>query len=208
MQSIQVYGYQDPQLTGTLQDDPEPAQPGTPGFWDSSGGWKSPADVAKPLVVRLPSTTDVPRICFDARDTSGYEVIILNTDVLEYTTLEGVPIASAAPVITALSSTSATIGGPDVLLTVEGTGFRRGALITFNGTEEVTTIAALQTTIAMASATTPGSYEVRVVNQDGQVSEPSMFEIQAPAMRRSRAAPEPEPEPEPRHRRSRSEDKE
>lgn len=187
MNSIQVTGYQDPQLTGTLQDDPEPAAPGTPGFWDSQGGWKSPEDVGKPLVARLPSTTDVPQLLFDARDTSGYEVILLNTDVLEYTTLEGVPVDSAAPVLTALSSTSAPIGGPDVLLTVEGTGFRRGALITFNGAEEVTTIAALQTTINMASATTPGSYAVTVKNQDGQESEPLMFEIQEPAARSRRS---------------------
>lgn len=188
MQSIQVYGLHDPQLTGTLQDDPAPAEPGTPGFWDSQGGWKSPEDVGKPLVARLPSVAEVPRLLFDARDTSGYEVLIFNEDVLELTTLEGEPVESAPLVLTALSSTSATIGGPDVLLTVTGTGISRAALIMFNGSEESTRIAALETTINMASATTPGSYEVRVINTNtGVVSEPLMFEIAEPAARSRRS---------------------
>jgi hypothetical protein len=190
MQSIQVYGYQDPQLTGTLQDDPLPAAPGHPGFWDAQGGWKSPEDLGTPLVARLPSTAEVPQILFEARDGTGYEVHLFSTDTLEYTTLEGGPIPGPQPQLTELSSTSATIGGPDVLLKVSGTGFSRGALIVWNGTPESTTVVTLETTINMASATTPGSYPVAVVNPDGQVSEPLMFEIQEPAARSRRGSRE------------------
>ena len=193
MQSIQVSGLHDPQLTGTLQDDPEPAAPGRPLFWDPAQGFRSPPDVGKALVARLPSSTPAPPLLYDARDVSGYEVLVFNTDTLDYTSLEGVPVASAPPVLTALSTTSALIGGPDVLLKVEGTGFSRGALIMFNGAEESTRIVGLETTISMATATTPGSYEVRVVNTtDGQMSEPLLFEIQEPAAgsRRSRRSEE------------------
>lgn len=189
MNSITVHGLHDPQLVGTFQDDPLPAEPGKPGFWNSvTGGWQSPEEVGKPLFVRLPSPTPVPQILFDARDVSGFEVLVFNEDVYEFTTLEGVPVDSAPPVLTALSSTSAHIGGPDVLLKVEGTGFSRGALIMFNGAEESTRLVGLETTINMASATTPGSYEVRVVNKNtGEVSEPLMFEIEEPVTRSRRS---------------------
>jgi hypothetical protein len=205
MESIAVTGLNDPQLTGTLQDDPAPASPEHPGFWASAGGWKTPEEVGKPLVVRLSSPTPAPLLCFAARDTSGYEVIIFNDDTFEYTTLEGVPVPGPAPVLTELSSTSAIIGGPNVLLKASGTGFSRGAQLTFNGGLEATSVTTLETTINMASATTPGSYPVTVKNPDGQESEPLMFTLTEPVARRGRAAepePDPKPDPEPRHRRS------
>jgi len=199
MESIQVTGFQDPQLSGTLQDDPAPAAPGHPGFWDSSGGWKSPEDVGKPLVVRVPTAGPPPQLLLDARDTSGYEVLLFQEDTLTYTNLEGVPLPGPRPVLSGLSSTSAIIGGPDVALVVTGTGLSRGAMLLFNGSEEATEVVSLQTTIAMATATTPGSYPVVVRNPDGQESEPLMFEItEAAAVRRRNPVPDPEPEPRPR----------
>lgn len=205
MESIQVTGYQDPQLAGTLQDDPAPAAPGRPRFWDSSGGWKSPDDVGKPLVARVPTAGPPAQILLAARDVSGYEVLLFQEDTLTYTTLEGAPLPGPQPVLTALSSESALIGGPDVALVVTGTGLSRGAVILFNGSEEATEVVSLETTVSMASATTPGEYPVVVRNPDGQESAPLMFTLtEAVAARRRSPTPEPdpEPEPEPRHRRS------
>src|SRR5262245_7029411 len=76
-----------------------------------------------------------------------------------------------AAVITSLNPDSAEIGGPPVTLHVIGTGFTNDAVINFNGGDEETTYVSateLTTLVKPSTATTPGSYPVKVVQADGE----------------------------------------
>ena len=146
--------------------------------------------MGKPLFARLSSPTPAPQLLFDARNVAGYEVVIFNEDTLEYTTLEGAPLPGPAPVLGALRPPRRRSAARMCSCRWTGTGFSRGALITFNGNEEATTVVTLETTIAMATATTPGEYAVTVKNQDGQESAPLMFTFTEPTAQRKRSTRE------------------
>ncbi|MDB5234238.1 MAG: hypothetical protein JWR44_1231 [Hymenobacter sp.] len=71
------------------------------------------------------------------------------------------------PTISTLAPSSATAGDPGFTLTVNGSGFVSGAVVSFNGTNRVTTfVSATQLTAAILAAdvATAGSYNVVVTN--------------------------------------------
>jgi hypothetical protein len=88
----------------------------------------------------------------------------------------GLPSAEA-PTLVTINPNTAVIGGPDLTMTVKGTGFSPGTAITFNGGEENTVFVdtkTLTTIVKPSTATTPGTYPVTVVNSAGE-SEPAGF---------------------------------
>ena len=75
--------------------------------------------------------------------------------------------ANPAPVITSLSQTSATAGGPGFTLTVNGSNFVSGAVVNFNGTAETTVYVSgtqLTATIKAGDIAIGGSFNVTVTN--------------------------------------------
>jgi uncharacterized protein (TIGR03437 family) len=91
-------------------------------------------------------------------------------------------ISPAAPVITSLSPTSATAGGPAFTLTVNGTGFLSGATVDWNGTALPTTLVSatqLTATVTASLIAVPASINITVVNPGGTPSSASAFPITA-----------------------------
>jgi hypothetical protein len=75
------------------------------------------------------------------------------------------------PVLSGIDPDSAVIGGPDLTMTVTGSGFGPGTVITFNGGEETTAFVdsrTLTTIVKPSTATTPGTYPVTVFNPLGE----------------------------------------
>ena len=123
-----------------------------------------------------------------------------------------------APTLTTLDPATVVVGAPSFTLHVRGTGFLPGAVITFAGHDEPTTVVSaseVTTGVDMALWVGPDAVPVTVRNADGQVSAELSFtftEAAAPEgtangtsrhERKGLARSEPEPEPEPpaRHRR-------
>jgi hypothetical protein len=75
------------------------------------------------------------------------------------------------PVLNSINPSSATIGGPDLTMNVNGSKFVDGSVIVFNNGDEPTTfesVSQLSTVIRPSTALVPGSYPVYVRNPDGQ----------------------------------------
>jgi hypothetical protein len=113
------------------------------------------------------------------------------------------------PALTALDPATAEIGAPSFTLHVRGTGFLPGAVITFAGHDEPTTLVSgseVTTGVDMALWLGPDAVPVAVRNADAQVTAPLAFTFTAPALEgtsrsgKPARAPEPEPDP-PTHRR-------
>lgn len=86
-----------------------------------------------------------------------------------------------------LDPAQAEIGGPDLTMSVIGTGFTAAAVITFNGGDEATTRVSsteLTTIVKPSTATVAGVYPV-TVKQDGQETEPLGFTFSEPVITRS-----------------------
>lgn len=86
------------------------------------------------------------------------------------------------PVVTGLSPESAEIGSADLTLTVSGTGFADGDVISFNGGDEPTTFVndtTLTTVVKPSTASGPWSIPVRV-NGAGGSSNALMFSFTEP----------------------------
>src|SRR5262249_38819828 len=76
-------------------------------------------------------------------------------------------VTNAQPVLSGLTPTSVTAGGPDFGLVVQGEGFCSASLVTWNGSPRVTTFNAhnaLTVKITAADIATAGSAQVVVVN--------------------------------------------
>ncbi len=89
----------------------------------------------------------------------------------------------SAPTITSLSPTSATAGGAQFTLTVNGTNFLSGATVQFNGTALATTFVSatqLTATVTAGLIANVGSGTVTVVNTGGNSSTASTFPINPP----------------------------
>ncbi len=89
-------------------------------------------------------------------------------------------VSAPAPVITSLSPASATAGGADFTLTVNGTGFVSGDTVKWAGTALTTTfVSATQLTAAVPAnlITTAGSASVTVVTSGSVTSNASAFTI-------------------------------
>ncbi|WP_051719184.1 DUF4394 domain-containing protein [Hymenobacter sp. IS2118] len=97
------------------------------------------------------------------------------------------PTPNPAPTISSLSPSSATAGDPAFTLTVTGTGFIAGSVVSFGGTARATTfVSATQVTasipaLAIAMA---GTYNVTVTNAapGGGTSAPATFTVIAPVV--------------------------
>lgn len=89
---------------------------------------------------------------------------------------------SQAPGITSLSPDSANACGPAFTLTVNGSNFVSGAVVSWNGTAQTTTfVSSTQLTAAVPAAAiaTPGAASV-TVTQNGQTSNTAIFTITNP----------------------------
>ncbi len=117
----------------------------------------------------------------DADGAVGQWHYILPTDP-DWTVVSDQP-----PVVTTISPRVAPAGGAARTLTVDGTGFTRGATIQWNGAARPTTFVSgsrLTTTIPASDLAVPSGASVRVVNATfnapatGQVSNATAFEVQ------------------------------
>jgi hypothetical protein len=92
--------------------------------------------------------------------------------------------APAGPVLTSLAPSSATAGGADFTLTVNGTNFVSGAVVQWNGASRPTSFVSATRLTAAIPATdiaSQGTAQVTVANPDGSVSNAATFPINAPA---------------------------
>ncbi len=83
------------------------------------------------------------------------------------------PEAADGPAVTALSPASAAAGGPEMVLTVNGSGFVAGSAVRWNGSERVTTFLSatqLSAAIPASDVSAPGNVAVSVTNPGGGVS--------------------------------------
>jgi hypothetical protein len=173
VESINLVGMHDPQLTGTMQDDPLPATEETPSFWRAQGGWQHPDNVGQPLVAQLAPEVLIPPILFAARDNSHYEIAIQRMGQDLYTTLEGELWPGQTPTVTSLSPDKVTLGGSNVTMKVLGSGFGPGSVICLDGEPVVTMLTqvlALATELQVEGATEATSRTVTVRNPDGAES--------------------------------------
>ena len=91
--------------------------------------------------------------------------------------------ATANPVITGLSPSSATAGGPSFTLTVNGSGFLNTSTVQWNGSSLTTTYISgtqLSAVVPSAQIATPGLANVSVLNPGGVTSNAVTFTITAP----------------------------
>jgi len=79
------------------------------------------------------------------------------------------PAPPAAPVISSINPATVTAGTTGLVLTVAGTGFSDGAIVTAAGNDEATTLGA-SATISDAAIATAGTVPVQVRNADGTLS--------------------------------------
>ena len=87
---------------------------------------------------------------------------------------------SPNPVISSLSPTSATVGGPAFTLTVNGTGFASGAVVVFDNTSATTTFVSSSQLTAMVPANLIANAHtatVQVSNPSGAVSNTVNFPV-------------------------------
>lgn len=85
-------------------------------------------------------------------------------------------------VLTALAPAQATIGDPSFTLSVQGTNFDDGAVIVWNGSDEVTTFVSateVTTDVDMSTAQTAAPMPVQVRNLDATLSNTLEFQILA-----------------------------
>ncbi len=93
--------------------------------------------------------------------------------------------AASGPTITSLTPNTAAAGRRDLNVTITGTQFVNGATVTVNGTglsgapQAAVFVSATQltTTITRAELATVGTLTVAVVNPDGTVSNPAIFNV-------------------------------
>ncbi|MBF9237309.1 T9SS type A sorting domain-containing protein [Hymenobacter sp. BT683] len=105
---------------------------------------------------------DVP-----AGATSGTIVVTTPGGTATSTASFTVTAPVVTPVISALSPNAQVAGGPDVTLTITGTGFTPSSTVNFNGvsyTQTSSTATTLVVTIPASALTTAGSYTVSVSN--------------------------------------------
>jgi hypothetical protein len=87
------------------------------------------------------------------------------------------------PTLTGVSPNVAIIGGADVTMICDGSGFTEGSTITFNGGDEPTTFISdtqVSTIVKPSTATTAGSYPVTVKSGPFETA-PVMFTFSDPA---------------------------
>ncbi|HXQ25633.1 MAG TPA: hypothetical protein VN822_04420 [Candidatus Acidoferrales bacterium] len=96
------------------------------------------------------------------------------------------PVQAGLTLTPPLSPASATAGGAGFTLTVNGTGFAQGDVVTWNGSQLITNIAAMNTTVATAmvpadNIATAGTASVSVSTSNPLVATPSTtFTITGP----------------------------
>ena len=91
-------------------------------------------------------------------------------------------LAQAAPTITSISPTSASVGGAAVTLTVNGTNFASGSVVRLNNTNLTTTFVSstqLTAVIPSSSLAAAGARTITVVNTGGQTSNSVTFTVAA-----------------------------
>jgi uncharacterized repeat protein (TIGR03803 family) len=94
-------------------------------------------------------------------------------------------VNNPVPIISSISPTGALAGGPGFTLTVNGSNFVTGSVVSFNGNARTTTfISATQLTAAILATdvTTPGSFNVTATNPTpgGGISNAITFTVQTP----------------------------
>ena len=92
-------------------------------------------------------------------------------------------IAVQGPVITSISPASVAAGGPTLTLTVNGTGFVAGAVVSFNSTPLVTSfVSGTQVTAGVPASliVLPGSVQITIANASGLASNAVTLTVTAP----------------------------
>lgn len=78
------------------------------------------------------------------------------------------PTQAQAPAITSLSPNTAVVGGPDLTMTVVGSGFTSGSVIVWNGSDEPTTVvSATQVSTGVKPSTASGPWAIPVAVRNG-----------------------------------------
>jgi hypothetical protein len=154
-------------------------------YWNGSPRSTTFDRVANHLVVQIPAS--------DLATANSVNVTVANPapgggmsqNSITFT-IEPVHAGLALTLPSPLSPSSAAAGGADFTLTVNGTGFAQGDVVTWNGSERPTTIAPLNTTVATAQITkddiaTAGAASVSVITANPVVATPSTtFTITGP----------------------------
>lgn len=91
------------------------------------------------------------------------------------------PPPSQAPVINSLDPNTAVVGGPDVTMTVNGSGFTSQSVIVWNGGDEPTTfVSNTQVTTGVKPSTASGPWSIPVAVRNGdKVSNSLAFQFTA-----------------------------
>jgi hypothetical protein len=94
------------------------------------------------------------------------------------------PFQSGAPLISSLSPANAAAGGPEFTLTVNGTNFAAGDVVTWNGSVRATTFLTstqVTATITKNDIATPGLGSVSVITSNPLLASPSVaFAVTGP----------------------------
>lgn len=93
------------------------------------------------------------------------------------------PPPSQAPVINSLNPNTAVVGGPDLTMTVIGSGFTSGSVIVWNGGDEPTTfVSATQVSTGVKPSTASGPWSIPVAVRNGdKISNSLAFQFTAAA---------------------------
>ncbi|HTQ57942.1 MAG TPA: putative Ig domain-containing protein [Bryobacteraceae bacterium] len=112
-----------------------------------------------------------------------WTVQLVTNNVVNFTLPFAVTPTVTTPVITSLTPSSATAGGPGFTLTVNGSSFASGATVDWNGSPLATTFASASQLTASVPASliaSPGTATITVVNPGNLTSNQISFSINAP----------------------------
>jgi hypothetical protein len=143
-------------VTWTVND--VPGGDGSIGTIDTAGRYLAPSSVPVPNSVTVRATS------VSTPTSSGSAVVTV----------------APLPSITSVSPQSLPVGS--FTLTVNGSGFTPGEVVTFGGVSLTTTSLTATRIIATGSATTPGTVQVTARMSDGTTSNPVSVTVTAPAV--------------------------
>jgi sugar lactone lactonase YvrE len=94
-------------------------------------------------------------------------------------------VSQRAPTITSLNPNAVYAGSGDTVVTITGTNFLNGAVVSVNGTNQAATFVSateLTTTLTAAQLSTAGTLTLTVVNPDGGASNAAVVTVAAPPL--------------------------
>jgi len=107
-------------------------------------------------------------------------------------TLVALGTSTSAPTITSLNPNAVYADSSNTVVTIIGTDFLNGAVVSVNGTNQAATFVSatqLTTTLTTAELSTAGTLTLTVVNPDGGASNAAVFTVVAPPLQVTPATP-------------------